>query len=45
MAVTFALMVAPLVGFAGAAIDYSRSTSERAKLDNVVDAEALDAVT
>jgi hypothetical protein len=44
VAITFALVTIPLVVLAGAALDYSRATSFKAKLQNIVDASALRAL-
>jgi len=38
---TFALLTVPLVGFVGAAVDYSRANSDKAAMQAAVDATAL----
>ena len=38
---TFALTTVPIVGFVGAAIDYSRANSDKAAMQAAVDATAL----
>jgi Flp pilus assembly protein TadG len=41
VAVTFVLALIPMIGFMGAAIDYSRATSMRAALQSALDSAAL----
>lgn len=41
VAMTFALAAIPLVGFTGAAVDYSRANSARTALQSAIDAAAL----
>jgi Flp pilus assembly protein TadG len=41
VAVIFGLTVIPLLGFAGAAMDYSRASSDRTKMQHAADATAL----
>ena len=40
-AVLFALALIPMMGFVGAAVDYSRATNFRAKMNQAADAAAL----
>src|SRR5688572_6426439 len=44
VSIAYALALLPLIGAAGAAIDYSRATNEQAKLQQATDAAALEAV-
>ncbi len=39
--ITFALATVPIVGFVGAAVDYSRANSDKAAMQAAVDATAL----
>jgi Flp pilus assembly protein TadG len=39
--ITFALALVPLVGFVGAAVDYSRGNSAKAAMQSAVDSTAL----
>src|SRR5947207_5411002 len=39
--ITFALTLVPLIGFVGAAVDYSRANSDKAAMQAAVDATAL----
>jgi Flp pilus assembly protein TadG len=39
--ITFALLLVPLIGFVGAAVDYSRGNSSKAAMQAAVDATAL----
>ena len=41
IAFTFALALIPIIGFVGAAVDYSRGSSARAAMQSAVDAAAL----
>jgi Flp pilus assembly protein TadG len=41
VAITFAIALVPLVGLAGAAVDYSRATNVRAKMQAALDSTAL----
>jgi Flp pilus assembly protein TadG len=41
VAIIFGLLLIPVIGFAGAAIDYSRANSARAALQSALDAAAL----
>ena len=43
VASTFALSILPLVGLAGAAVDYSRATKLQSNLQQITDAAALSA--
>src|SRR3712207_5572792 len=45
IAIVFALALVPVLGFAGAAIDYAHATQVRGKLQAAVDAAALAALT
>ena len=38
---TFALATIPIIGFVGAAVDYSRANSDRAAMQAAIDATAL----
>jgi Flp pilus assembly protein TadG len=44
VAVIFALSIVPLLGIAGAAVDYGRASSSRSKLNSAADAAALAAL-
>jgi hypothetical protein len=44
-AITFALLLVPLLGFAGLAVDYSRASNDRSRLQNAADAAALAAAS
>ena len=39
--ITFALAIVPIVGFVGAAVDYSRANSAKAAMQAAVDSTAL----
>ena len=39
--ITFALTLVPIVGFVGAAVDYSRANSDKAAMQSAIDATAL----
>src|SRR5260370_19114134 len=39
--ITFALAIIPVIGFVGAAIDYSRANSDRSAMQAAIDATAL----
>ena len=41
VATTFALAIVPVIGFVGAAVDYSRANNARTALQSAVDATAL----
>jgi Flp pilus assembly protein TadG len=41
VAVIFAIALVPLIGFVGAAIDYSRATAARARMQTILDAATL----
>jgi len=41
VAILFGLLLIPIIGFAGAAIDYSRASSARTALQSALDAAAL----
>ena len=44
-AITFGLLLVPLLGFAGLAVDYSRASNDRSRLQNAADAAALAAAS
>lgn len=44
VAITFAIATLPILGFVGAAVDYSRANSVKAAMQTALDSTALNAV-